>query len=118
MKETENILSFKIGNTIQHPENGGFVTVNTSHGDRDFPFPCTMAPNDSFKVLDTPWKFRLDIKYNIHLEKTGGTPGDQEICPKGSFVTTKAFCNIETNDVGIPDYICMASSDFLSETAE
>ena len=99
MRETETIFSFKIGETIQHPENAGYVRVKASYEGRDF--SCTMASNDSFKVLDIPWKFG-GIKYEIHLEKTEGTPGDQRICPKGSSLTIKAFCDIETNDVWCP----------------
>ena len=103
--EAETIL-FKKGDIITYPLDAEPVEVESNMISLDWDFRCTVAPGDSFEVVwPTNYVNFYGISENsISFRKEGGTPGNQEICPKDSFTGIEITnCVLKRTEEGMPE---------------
>ena len=103
----EETVLFKKGDIITYPLDAQPIEVeSTMYTLDDLNFRCTAAPGDSFEVVwPTSYVDFYGVSNNsISLKKEGGTPGNQNICPKGSFTGIEiANCVLKRTEEGRPE---------------
>ena len=113
---TVKTVRFREDDMIVYPLDAEPVAIDISMNRLNF--NCVVVPGDSFKVTNI-------VNYSfggteISFRKTGGTPGDQDVCPLNSWIPTRIEeCKLIRTEEGIPEAVnCRLSLENLFRTKE